>query len=234
MPGDGATIEIGVTKAITAPFKLLSFFLLAAFIALVVRLGVDMWVLADAQPGEYLEPPSVTLARELDRATAAPDFLGSTRERGERWAAWVEEWGYRKPGLLRHRADSAGPGDVEHAVSRGLGAMDHAISRALAGSQVIAVRLAIVASFLPWAGFLYSVAVVDGLVERSRRKFGGGRESSTLYHRAKYFQVTFFTIALAAYLWWPNAVEPTAIIATSTAMCAYLARLQAKYYKKYI
>jgi integrating conjugative element membrane protein (TIGR03747 family) len=235
MAGDGANIEIGVTKAITAPFKVLSFGLLALFVVLVVRLAIDMWVLADSKPGDFLEPPRVTLARELARASAAPDFLGSTRLRAESWAALVAEWAYKKPGLLKHLEDDPyNLQEIDKALGRGLSSMDFAISRAMSGSQIIAIRAAILVSFLPWVGFLYGLAITDGAVERSRRKYGGGRESSTLYHRAKYFQVTIATVTVAGYLWWPETIEPAYIIVPGTSICAYLMRLQAKYYKKYI
>ncbi len=234
MPGDGAAIEIGITKAITAPFKILSFLLIGFVVMLVGRMAVDIWLLAKSND-DSLPSPALVVEREFARAAEAPDFMGSTHDRAMAWANFVTDWFYRKPGLLRHaEKDATRRGEVEHAVIRGVQSMNAAISQALAGSQILAIRAAILVSFLPWAGLLYALAIVDGLVERARRKVGGGRESSTLYHRAKYFQVTLATVTTTAYLWWPLDLDPAGIIGLTTLGCALLARLQAKYYKKHI
>lgn len=230
MPGDGATIDIGVTKAVTAPFKIVAFLAIAFFVLLVGRLGIDMWVLADGQ--DRLEVPTAIVERELAMAAAAPDFMGPTLDRAVAWADFITEWFYRKPGLIQ-RLEDAQIGETERAVRRGVQSLDFAIGRALTGSQVIAIRAAILVSYLPWAGFLYALSLVDGIVQRSLRKYGGGRESSTLYHRAKYLQVILITVATAAYLWWPAAANPT-IIALVTLACSTLARVQVEFYKKYI
>jgi conjugative coupling factor TraD (TOL family) len=233
MAGDGATIDIGVTKAITAPFKIAAFLAIGFFVILVGRMAIDVWVLADAK--DRLEAPAAIIDREMARAAAAPDFMGSTDDRATSWADFITEWFYRKPGLLRHaEEDPTRLGMTDQAVLRGVRSMDFAITRTLTGSQVIAIRAAIMVSYLPWIGFMYLLAFVDGAIERTRRKFGAGRESSTVYHRAKYFQVTLATVVSAAYLWWPGDVDPLLIFVPATLACAALARFQAKYYKKYV
>lgn len=233
MAGDGAAIDIGVTKAITAPFKIAAFLAISFFVVLVGRMAIDVWVLADAK--DRLEAPAAIIDREMAKAAAAPDFMGSTHDRATAWAAFITEWFYRKPGLLRHvEEDPTRLGMTDQAVLRGVRSMDFAISRTLTGSQVISIRAAIMVSYLPWIGFMYLLAFVDGAIERTRRKFGAGRESSTVYHRAKYFQVTMATVVSAAYLWWPGDVDPLLVVVPATIACAALGRFQVKYYKKYI
>ncbi|TCJ20184.1 DUF4400 domain-containing protein [Parasulfuritortus cantonensis] len=230
MPGDGATIDIGVTKAVTAPFKIVAFLAIAFFVLVVGRLAIDMWALADHQ--DLLEAPESIMKRELARAAVSPDFMGPTLDRAVAWADFITEWFYRKPGLIQHLDDDQ-IGETERAVRRGVRSLDFAVSRALVGSQVVAIRAAILVSYLPWAGFLYALSLVDGIVQRWLRKYGGGRESSTLYHRAKYLQVILLTVATAAYLWWPGDIDAT-IIALVAPACAILVRIQAEFYKKYI
>ncbi len=231
MAGDGASIDIGITKAVTAPFKILSFLVIGFFVILVGRMAIDLWILADGSQ-DALEPPTAVIARELQRASVAPAFMGSTHDRAVAWANFITEWFYRKPGLLKNADAEAAP--TEQAVRRGIRAVDFAVIRALTGSQVISIRAAVLVAYLPWIGFLYLLAILDGVVERARRKYGGGRESSTIYHRAKYFQVTIFTVVGAAFLWWPSDLDSSFIITLTTVGCALLARLQAKYYKKYV
>lgn len=233
MTGDGASIEIGIVKAISAPFKLMSFMVLGLAVLLVGRLAVDLWMLAEH--ADDLPDPGTVVAWELDGAHAAPELLGSSHDRAMAWAEFVTEWLYRKPGLVRpDHGQSEEPGHTLRAVQRGLHAMDDAIEHALAGSQILAIRAAILVAYLPWMAFLYLLAVIDGLVERARRTYGAGRESSTLYHRAKYFQVTLATLAVTAYLWWPTTLDPRSSLVLIPLGCALLARLQAKYYKKYL
>ncbi len=232
MAGDGAAIDIGITKAITAPFKIASFVIIGFFVILVGRMGIDLWILADGSQ-DAIEAPTAVIDRELARAKLAPNFLGSTtHDRAVAWSNFITEWFYRKPGLVPDSDTMIG--STEQAVRRGVRSMNFAIDRALTGSQVIAIRASVVVSYLPWMGFLYGLAFIDGITERGRRKYGSGRESSTLYHRAKYFQVSLATVVVAGFLWWPGDLDSLLIITLATLGCAALARLQTKYYKKYI
>ncbi len=118
MAGDGAAIDIGVTKAITAPFKIAAFLAIGFFVILVGRMAIDVWVLADAK--DRLEAPAAIIDREMARAAAAPDFMGSTHDHAASWAAFITEWFYRKPGLLRHvEEDSSQLGMTDQAASGG-------------------------------------------------------------------------------------------------------------------
>jgi hypothetical protein len=99
---------------------------------------------------------------------------------------------------------------------------------------VIAIRAAIMVSYLPWIGFMYLLAIRGWRYRTRSAQVRRGRESSTVYHRAKYFQVTMATVVSAAYLWWPGDVDPLLILVPTILACAALARLQIKYYKKYI
>jgi hypothetical protein len=116
MAGDGASIDIGITKAITAPFKIAAFLLRSGFFVILVgRMAIDVWVLADGQGS--LEAPAEIIAANWNRAADAPDFMGSTHGRAVAWAAFITEWFYRKPGLLNTcEEDSSRLGMTEQAV----------------------------------------------------------------------------------------------------------------------
>ena len=64
-----------------------------------------------------------------------------------------------------------------------------AIRVAMVGTQLFGVRLAMLVTALPLLSLLYAVALADGLVQRAIRRASGGRESASLYHRAKHLQV---------------------------------------------
>jgi hypothetical protein len=84
-----------------------------------------------------------------------------------------------------------------------------AIETAMVGTQLLGVRFAILMRFLPLLLLLYAVGTVDGLTERAIRRSCGGRESASLYHRAKYLQMAVLGLGGVALLsgrgLWPGS-----------------------------
>ena len=103
---------------------------------------------------------------------------------------------------------------------------------AMAATQLLGVRLATAVRYIPLAGLFYFVAVIDGLVGRKIRIARGGAESSSLYHRAKHFQVVTAMLGLGLIAVWPN---PLAWRLSTIWMfgLACGASFQARFYKKY-
>jgi len=109
-----------------------------------------------------------------------------------------------------------------------------AIEVAMVGTQLLGVRLAMLGFSLPLLTLLYVVAVVDGLSQRAIRRAGGGRESASLYHRAKHLQIVLLAGSGALSLLVPVSLDPRWIMATSAGALAVLARVQWAYYKKHV
>lgn len=109
-----------------------------------------------------------------------------------------------------------------------------AIEVAMIGTQLLGVRLATLALMLPLLVLVYAVAAADGLTKRAIRRASGGRESASLYHRAKYLQVVLLGTGLLATLLWPAPVEWILIGVALVAVVGVLARLQWGYYKKHL
>ena len=83
-------------------------------------------------------------------------------------------------------------------------------------TQVFAVRLAILTLATPVFGLFALVALVDGLVRRDLRRWGGGRESSFVYHYAKKASIPLIIIAWVLYL--SHAGQRTSLLGDS-AVC---------------
>jgi len=81
-----------------------------------------------------------------------------------------------------------------------------AIETAMVGTPLLGVRFAILIRFLPLLLLLYAVGTVDGLTERAIRRSCGGRESASLYHRAKYLQMVVLGLGGVVLLVWPQPV----------------------------
>ena len=100
--------------------------------------------------------------------------------------------------------------------------------------QLFMVRLAILCLATP-AFLLFSlVGLVDGLVQRDLRRWGGGRESSYLYHYAKRSIWGFLVAAWVIYLAFPITVNPSLIILPFAALFAFSIKITASTFKKYL
>lgn len=109
-----------------------------------------------------------------------------------------------------------------------------AIQVAMLGTQLFGVRLATLAEVLPLTALGYGVAMADGLVQRAIRRVSGGRESSSIYHRAKYLQLALFVTSATIFLLWPSSIDLLAMSIMALAIAAVLVRVQWSYYKKHL
>lgn len=82
-----------------------------------------------------------------------------------------------------------------------------AIEVAMIGTQLFGVRFAMLALIVPLFVLVYLVGTADGLTQRAIRRAAGGRESASLYHRAKHLQVAVVGTGVLAVLIWPAAVN---------------------------
>ena len=109
-----------------------------------------------------------------------------------------------------------------------------AIRVVMVGTQLFGIRLATLLMATPLLALAYLVALTDGLVQRAVRRASGGRESASLYHRAKHLQVMLLTMCGAISLLLPLSIDPRWIWAPGIVVLAILVRFQWVYYKKHL
>ena len=109
-----------------------------------------------------------------------------------------------------------------------------AIQVVMVGTQIFGVRIATLAMALPLFALVYGVALADGLVQRAIRRASSGRESASLYHRAKHLQVVLLVTIGAVSLLLPESMDPRYIWVPSVTALSILARIQWAYYKKHL
>ncbi|MDX9943325.1 MAG: DUF4400 domain-containing protein [Azonexus sp.] len=236
MAGDSSTFERGITKAITSPFRTALFLAIAVLVIVMGRMAIDMGY-TGSDP-ERIEALRSTLNDELDKADAhLPHILGSPSERAARWSAIAYDLIYVKTGLDRSMV--ATPSDfseLDLAVRRGFeaaAAQPHWQAMML-GTKLLAVRSSMIIILLPTIAFAWALGITDGVVARWKRRSSGGRESSTIYHRAKYSHVTFATIGVIVWLWLPVQVQIWQLGLFLAIIGSSLLRVQIQFYKKYI
>ena len=101
-------------------------------------------------------------------------------------------------------------------------------------TQVFALRLAILTLAMPVFGLFTLVALVDGLVRRDLRRWGGGRESSFVYHYAKKAAIPLIIMAWVLYLALPFSLHPSWIILPFALAFAFAVTITASTFKKYL
>ncbi len=109
-----------------------------------------------------------------------------------------------------------------------------AIEVAMIGTQLLGVRLVTLAMMAPLLVLVYLVAVADGLTQRAIRRACGGRESASLYHRAKHLQVMLLVMGGVLVLIQPISIDPRLIGVPVALLVGLLARLQWACYKKHL
>ena len=101
-------------------------------------------------------------------------------------------------------------------------------------TQVFSVRLAILTLAMPIFLLFSLVALVDGLVQRDLRRWGGGRESSFVYHYAKKAAVPLVVLTWVTYLALPFSLHPTFVVLPFATLFALTVAVTASTFKKYL
>jgi integrating conjugative element membrane protein (TIGR03747 family) len=96
------------------------------------------------------------------------------------------------------------------------------------------VRLTILALAAPLFLLVMLTGFVDGLMRRDLRKFGAGRESSFVYHRAKRAVTPLLVVPWIIYLSLPFSLNPLAILIPCAAMLGVTTAITAATFKKYL
>ncbi len=119
-------------------------------------------------------------------------------------------------------------------IKEGIRSIADYIIAAITIIQLFAVRLAILVLAIP--AFILSgiVGLVDGLVQRDKRRWGAGRESAFLYHNAKRTIGPFLAMPWIVYLAMPNTVHPNLVILPFAILFGIAISITARSFKKYL
>ncbi len=101
-------------------------------------------------------------------------------------------------------------------------------------TQVFSVRLAILTLATPVFALFTLVALVDGFVQRDLRRWGGGRESSFVYHWAKRSALPLLVLSWVVYLALPFSLHPTFVVLPFATLFALSVAVTASSFKKYL
>lgn len=187
---------------------------------------------------------------EYELSWLSQDLLQSVviKEPG-RTATWlaqtVYDWLMVKSGLqgsiagLTEYARSAsirqtGTLDLRYEIGRVMIQLEDYGLAALYTVLTFCVRLVILTLTIPLFVLAAFTGLVDGLVQRDLRKFGSGRESSYLYHKARGTILPMSLLPWTIYIAMPVSINPLMILAPSTALVALSVYVTISSFKKYL
>jgi len=101
-------------------------------------------------------------------------------------------------------------------------------------TQLYAIRLTMLCLAAPLIGLFLWVGLVDGLVQRDLRRWGGGRESAFVYHYAKRTNLLLIAVSVVVYLAMPVSVHPVLILGPGAALSGVSVAITASRFKKYL
>lgn len=228
--------EGGFVGALLAPLKFL-FALVLTFVGITLAAWIVDWIFVFKIWPEGIDRLRSILATDLARARELAAWQGAAPGAVTGTANSLYGLVFRITGIhdmgMRF-AEGAALSIPDTIVRNTYLANIEAIEVAMIGTQLLGVRLATLSLLAPILVLIYLVAGADGLTQRAIRRASGGRESASLYHRAKHLQVALMAAGLLICLFWPASVDVRWIGLPLAAILGILTRLQWAYYKKHL
>lgn len=126
-----------------------------------------------------------------------------------------------------------GAGRLEVLAGHFVRAFSEYVYAALYITQLFLIRMAIILLSVTVFLLFGLVGIADGLTERELRRWGAGRESSTMFNLAKRMVFPAFVIACVLYVGFPTNIHPAFIMVPFGALFGYSLKVAFEKLKKY-
>lgn len=182
---------------------------------------------------------------ELEQLSSQFTRSALVREPGrtaQRLVGGAHEWLFVKSGLqqLRREAPHApatspsGMPNARYYLGQGYVWIENYLLAAAYTTLTFLVRLLILGLSLPLLLLAAFVGLVDGLVRRDIRRFGAGRESGFVYHRAKALLMPMAVLPGVVYLALPVSLHPLWILLPGAAGLGLVVNVGVGSFKKFL
>lgn len=231
-----------IASFVTLPFRFFGVMCGSLLLCIVIEcIGMHFF-----WPKEGWHHAQAMLNRELDQFSATFKRSTLVQEPGRTAHALVQhayEWVFVKSGLLAwiHDASTraqAGAHDQSHDFRYYMAIFYvHVESYLIASAYTVLtflVRFFVLVLTLPLFLLATFVGFVDGLVRRDIRRFGAGRESGFIYHRAKASLMPLAVLPWITYLALPISMPPLLILLPCAAVLGIATDIAAATFKKYL
>ncbi len=153
------------------------------------------------------------------------------------WLDFLKQWLLVKTGLTDF-AQQARVSSQGHGFWSGINQLyvniEDFVLAAVYVTFTFVVRLTILALAIPLFLLAMFTGFIDGLMRRDLRKFGAGRESSFVYHRAKRAVIPLLIMPWIIYLSLPFSLNPLAVFLPFAVMLGVTTAITASTFKKYL
>ena len=233
MASRSATFNAGYSGALLAPFRYLAYLTLLMSGLLLATWVIDAFLVFKIWP-DGMRPLEVAIATTA-AGVDGPDGIPFLRAQGLAWAKGLYHALF--VGSAIEQIVVADPQQLppfDQTVQRFFVSMLPALQVAMLATKLYGLRIALWLSAIVPVVLAYAVGMIDGLAERSIRRYSAGRESATIYHRAKYAITSVVGFWLFVYVCLPMPFELGSGSWAVAAVVGVLARSQWKYYKKFV
>lgn len=231
-----------IASIVTLPFRFFGALCGSLLLCIVIEcIGMHFF-----WPGESWHHAQGMLHHELDQFSAAFTRSALVQEPGRTAHAMVEHaytWVFVKSGLLDWIRDASARvrASTLHSAHDFRYYMAvfcvHVEAYLIASAYTVLtflVRVFVLVLTLPLFLLAAFVGFVDGLVRRDIRRFGAGRESGFIYHRAKASLMPLAVLPWVMYLAMPVSVHPLLILLPSAVLLGIAMDIAAATFKKYL
>ncbi|MFC4160716.1 TIGR03747 family integrating conjugative element membrane protein [Chitinimonas lacunae] len=231
-----------IANLVTLPFRFLGVLCGSLLLSIVIECVGMHWF----WPEQGWRHARGMLNDELEQLSTHFVRSALVQEPGRTAHQWVThgyDWLFVRSGLLdwiREASTQAKAGskhatqDVRYYVGVVYGHLESYLIAAAYTVLVFLVRLLVLGLSLPLFLLAAFVGLVDGLVRRDIRRFGAGRESGFVFHRAKASLVPLMVLPWIIYLALPVSVHPLLILLPSAALLGVATTVTASTFKKYL
>lgn len=186
----------------------------------------DLYYVAQA-PRSLLIEDTVGLANEIVDTVAWPfNKFGIGQAKADKFATQQPFQSGAATGLAsRLRRSAMGVADVASAWTLTF----------MYVTQDVLLRMSVAVFAMPAFALACLMGIVDGMVRRDLRRWGGGRESSFVYHHAKRYTHWALTGGFSLYLAWPfGGFDPALMVLVFTVFTAIALSTTVAAFKKYV
>ncbi len=222
-----------IGKCISSFVQLVSWLLVSWLLSLVIEWGgmVYIWPEQGAAHAQAVF--------ESDLTYLHPAINDHTRHAKENVVALAEQVIQRIGGLpwfkrnTMHAGQSSDKSQWQRLINRLMARYQRYIDASQWVTQTFVIRLALIVFSLPVFLCAMLVGAVDGLVERELRRWGGGRESSSVFNLARKSVIPAFVAACVIYISLPLSINPVLIILPFAFLQGLAVRITFERLKKY-
>ena len=226
------------TKSLTTVAQIIQWLIFSLIFSIIIEwAGMVLW-----WPDEGLGHSRIMLAKEIQyldrdfrRSIMASDPARFTKEVADKTYYYLfEVTGFVDFIRWISRPSASGEQGVRPMLHSIYQPIAEFIIAAMQITQVFSVRLAILTLAMPVFLLFSLVAMVDGLVQRDLRRWGGGRESSFVYHYAKKAVLPLVVLSWIVYLALPFSLHPSFVVLPFAILFALTVTITASTFKKYL